>query len=61
MLQDKEIMQKMKVALFPTELAAEEMKNLKQTLQVMSDNLKTKGDCTDMLEKRAQSQLTHQQ
>ena len=51
----------MKVALFPTELAAEEMKNLKQTLQVMSDNLKTKGDCTDMLEKRAQSQLTHQQ
>ena len=65
---------KIKVTLYPTELA-EEMKNLKQTLQVISDNLEAKGDRIDMLDKnsarignatrqcraiRSQSQLTHQ-
>ena len=40
---------KNQAALYPTELA-EEIKNLKQTLQVMSDNLKAKDDRIDMLE-----------
>ena len=51
-LQDREIMQKIKAALDQTEVA-EEIRNLKQTLQVISDNIKAKDDRIDMLETRA--------
>jgi hypothetical protein len=52
--QDKEMTQKIKAALYPTELA-DEMIGLKQTLQAMSDNLKAKDDCIDILEKERSS------